>query len=132
MSGAAEMQEGAFSMQARFSQYIVDHSYDPESILPLQYTSAAAQRYKLQLERDVAKSNAADAEESTSSDAKSAQTSEFVKSEPVTSTSTPAAGKLMGNGKVPSVTDLSDAGSAAGHGTAGTSAVPSPAGLLLD
>ena len=93
----------------------------------VQYTSSAAERYKLQLERDLAKSKQAEAEEAAQA-SKAALPAEL-EAEPQTSSSTPApAEKLLGNGKAPSVGNLSDAGSVTSNGANSAAATPASAG----
>ena len=93
----------------------------------MQYTSAAAERYKLQLERDLAKSKQVEAEEAAQA-SKAALPAEL-EAEPQTSSSTPApVEKLLGNGKAPSVSNLSDAGSVTSNGATSTAAAPASAG----
>ena len=108
---------------------LVSPTRDP--CLDLQYTSPAAQRYKNLLERDVAKLKAAAA-------AEEAAVAEAAKpAPPPPSAAKPSAREgdegseastsAMGNGKNPSVSNLSEAGSVASAN--GSAAAAAPAGL---
>lgn len=95
----------------------------------LQYTSAAAERYKLQLERDLAKSKQAEAEEAAQASKPAAPVPTEPEAEPQTSSSTPApAEKLLSNGKAPSVGNVSDTGSVTSNGANSATAAPASAG----
>ena len=112
---------------------LVSPTRDP--CLDLQYTSPAAQRYKNLLERDVAKLKAAAAaEEAAVAEAAkpvppppSAAKPSVREGDEGSEASTSAPPSAMGNGKTPSVSNLSEAGSVASAN--GSAAAAAPAGL---